>query len=57
MIVYDSEEDEFGTFSKIILKHYLVEGVMSSHELLFTSAQINTKKFVSNHYYFLNYVN
>ena len=41
-----SEEDEFGKFAQIILKHYLAEGVLSEHSLVFASPELEAKKFV-----------
>ncbi|XP_065206396.1 elongator complex protein 4 isoform X2 [Planococcus citri] len=41
------EEDEFGAFSQIILKHYLAEGVLSDHTLVFASPELEVKKFIS----------
>lgn len=44
---YVTEEDEFGIYSNIILKHYVAEGVVTDHTLLLASHDISSRKLVS----------
>lgn len=41
-----TEEDEFGTYATIVLKHYLAEGAVNDHSLLLASHDTDTKKLV-----------
>lgn len=49
-LLFFSEEDEFGTYAAMVLKHYLAEGVVNDHSLLLASQDIDTKKLVCNFY-------
>ncbi|KAK7601061.1 hypothetical protein V9T40_008502 [Parthenolecanium corni] len=42
------EEDEFGTYATMVLKHYLAEGVVNDHPLSLAGQDIDTKKLVAD---------
>lgn len=46
--MYFSERDKHGTFSKLLMKYYMSEGVAVKHGLFVGSLDCDTDKFVSS---------
>ncbi|XKL61274.1 hypothetical protein PGB90_008331 [Kerria lacca] len=40
------EEDEYGVYSNIILKHFLAEGIINDHALLLGGQSVDSRKFI-----------
>lgn len=51
IIISFSEEDFHGSYSKIVLKYFLAEGIVSKHSTLIASQDVNPSNIVSTHYY------
>lgn len=47
-----SEEDFHGAYSKIMLKYFLAEGIISQHSTLIASQDVNPSTIVSRDFYF-----
>lgn len=50
---YFSEEDFHGAYSKVMLKYFLAEGIISNHSTLIASQDLNPSQIVSNFHYIM----
>lgn len=55
IIISFSEEDFHGSYSKIVLKYFLAEGIVSKHSTLIASQDVNPSNIVSTYTLLLIY--